>query len=99
MSYISTGLGLLQFALERAGESPTDTTGDYYAISKKYITRAILQVCGAAPFPWALKYPPGVLSLTAKVTGSVTLVSGTTWTLSTTLANSQAGKKVYLDSQ
>ena len=99
MSYLTFGLNILRYALERAGEDELDTTGDYYLIAKQHVTRSIVRILRAAPFPFALKTPPGILSLVAKSTGTVSSISGSTWTLSLSIAVSQAGKKIYMDDE
>lgn len=98
MSYLTFGKDILEAILFRAGEE-TDSNSDYFAQSKKYVIRAIADVHKAAPFPFALKDPPGIISLVAKVTGTVNSIAGTTWTLAATIATSQAGKKIILDSE
>ena len=98
MAAITTGQGLKNHALFRCGEK-TDGTSDYATQIEQYVLDALNDVHAAAPFYFVLADPPGVLSLVAKVAATVTSIAGTTWTLSGTIATSQAGKKVYLDSE
>ena len=98
MSYTTTGQDILTHVLFRGGEDVA-ASSDYTATTKTHIMRAYADVVRFAPFPWALKHPPGVLSLVATVTGTVSSISGVTWTLAATIATSQVGKQIVLDGE
>lgn len=101
--YFETGSLILQDVLFRAGER-TDLTGplvsDYLDIAKSFVQRAYHDILSAAPWPWGLTDPPGVLSLVAKVTGTCDVTLGSTSvTLSAVLAPSMVGRWLEIDNE
>jgi len=98
MSYLTTGQDILLHTLMRGGEKQ-DATSPYYTRATQYVMRALADITAFAPWPWALKATPGVLSIAAAVTETASSISGTTWTMQSSIAASQAGKKIILDSQ
>ena len=67
MANLTTISDVVQDVLFRAGQNPTDTSGDYYAKALQYANRTRLELLkGNGPlkpeanvaFKWAVKYPP-----------------------------------------
>lgn len=100
--YLETADLILQDVLGRAGEKTAITgsnVSDYLARAKRYVQHAYFDVLEHAPWPWALKDPPGVLTLAAKQTGTATITEGSTAvTLGATIATSMAGRWFHVDS-
>lgn len=95
------GQEILQDVLFRAGER-TDLSGtntsDYLDVAKVFVQRAYYDVLSYAPWPWALKDPPGVLSLVPKVTGTATCTqTSTSVTLGAVIATTMAGRWFEID--
>lgn len=102
MSYYQYGQDILQDILWRAGEPNvlTGATSDYLTVAKQYIQRAYNDLLGYAPWPWALKHPPGVLSVLAKKTNTATIAQdATSVTLGTSIATSVAEWWLIVDSE
>jgi len=95
MSYFQYGQDILQDVLHRAGE-PITLSGagasDYINQAKKYVQRAYYDILAYAPWPWALKDPPGILDVLKKKTNTATCTNGSTSvTLGTSISASVAG--------
>lgn len=100
--YLETGQLILQDALFRAGELTTLTgvISDYLDEAKKFVQRTYFDVLEYAPWPWALKDPPGILTVYAKKTNTATVTrDSTAVTLGAAIASSVAGWWFQVDSQ
>ncbi len=101
--YLQTGQLILQDVLGRCNE-PTALTGndvsDYLNDTKALVQRVYYDILEYAPWPWALKDPPGVLTVYAKVTGSATVTKdNAAVTLGATIATSKTGWWFQVDGQ
>lgn len=100
--YCVTGQDILQVVLMTAGEKTalTGVTSDYLTIAKGFIQRSYYDILEYAPWPWALKDPPGILTVMAKKTNTATVTNGsTTVTLGTSIAESVAGWWFQIDDE
>lgn len=99
MATYEFGLDCLNDALFRASE-PTDRTSDYDNAAKDYIQRVYWDCYSYAPWPWAKKYPPGVVDLAAEVTGTADFTKdSTTVTLSAAISTSMTNRKIKADNE
>lgn len=100
MPYFEYGRDILQDVLFRAGEK-TDLVGilsDYFDRTKVYIQRVYKDILGYAPWPWAIKNPPGVLNIEKARKNTLTVDNGSTSaTLGSSVPVSLAGYFVFLD--
>lgn len=100
MSSYTTFLDLVQAALDRAGESPTDTTGDYYAAAQREVVAAVHKLGNAHPFLW-LRTTGALVTTAPYTTGTVQVTNGSaTATLSGAPAaglGSFTGRKLVVD--
>jgi hypothetical protein len=76
---LSTFTELVQDVLDRAGENPSDTSGDFYAAAQRQVVRAYRELCNKYPFLWLRASRPAVFVTVAPyTTGTVTLTAGST---------------------
>jgi len=103
MSYLQYGCDILKDVLFRAGELSAvsgTSVSDYLGQTKVFVQRAYNEVLEYAPWPWALKDPPGVLSLTEKATGSAVFThASTAVTLCASDDTSRTGYWIWLDDE
>lgn len=103
MSELDLGQDILRYVLRRGGEIlPGDTdemTADHLIDTKIAINQAYWWLCGYRSWRWARKFPPVQFISTAKVTATVSSISGNTLTLSAALSPSMADRKVFLDAE
>lgn len=103
MSYYETGQDILIDVLQRGGERTALTggnTSDYLIPCKRYVQRAYEDILAFAPWPWALKNPPGILNISAKKTNTATITSGSTSvTLGTSISTSVSGWWLLIDAE
>lgn len=102
MAYLATANLIVQDVLNRAGEltALTGTTSDYLAQTKQFVQRSYYDVLLYAPWPWALKDPPGVISMVAKSTGTATFTLGSAnITASAIITGSKVGYWMWLDNE
>jgi hypothetical protein len=94
-----TGQDILQNILRRGGDIlPTETvtsSADHLIDVKLYTNAAYWEICALKP--WRFNKKRKQFASIAKVTGSVSSISGTSVTLSATIATSMAGRKIFLD--
>lgn len=65
--------------LDLAGESTTDTAGDFYATAGRALDEAYQDICDRHPWLWLRKNPPGVLATVAPITtGTVAVTNAST---------------------
>lgn len=63
--------------LDRAGESATDTAGDFYAAAGRFVVRAHQDLCNAHPYLFLRKDPPGALvTVVPYRTGTLAVTGG-----------------------
>ena len=94
----TTGADIYADVLARAG-----IDGDSDKV-KRYINRAYYDLLQIEPWPWALKYPPGIINVLSSIEdtltateGSATVTLTTTDSSSTNLASSNDNYKLWLD--
>ena len=100
LTYFKYGADILQDVLFRGGEltALTGTTSEYLTRCKGYVQRAYHDIVIAAPWPWALKDPPGTLDIVAKQTNTATATQGSNAvTLGTTISSTVAGYWFEID--
>ena len=80
LTYFKYGADILQDILFRGGEltALTGSTSQYLTRAKGYIQRVYHDIVIGAPWPWALKDPPGTLNIVAKQTGNATATQDST---------------------
>jgi hypothetical protein len=73
---------------------------EFYDVARDHVNRAYYEILTDKPWPWALKDPPGVLNVVAKVTGTATIAhDSTSITLGATISSSMAGRWFEIDSE
>lgn len=78
MSY-SNFAEMREALLDRAGESPTDTAGGFYAASSRELVRSGRELARYHPWLFLRKYPPGAFVTVAPyTTGTITVTKGST---------------------
>lgn len=89
---------LLQDVLRRAGESPTDTAGDFYTAAQRAVDRIHNELLNFHPFLWSRQYPPGVIrTVDDLTTGTVNVQNGSTAiTFSSAPAASVANREIVI---
>jgi len=105
MGQWDTGQDIVIDVLGRAGELRGNTrtfanaaNSDYFEAAKEYVLRIYRDFLADAPWPFALKDPPGLLALKGEVSGQGSATNGsTTVTLDATIATSMAGRKFKMD--
>lgn len=91
------GLDLLKYTLSFGGQSES-TSDDYATQVKAAIRSTYWGILALEPWSFALASSPGVISTIAKQSVSVSSISGTTVTLSDTIAATMVGRKFYMTS-
>src|SRR3990167_5930313 len=84
--------------LDRAGEDPTDTTGDWYTPAQRQLVRAYHEILNAHPYLFLRVAPPGSFRTTAPLTtGTITVTAGlTAVTFSSAPAASVANREIHV---
>ena len=68
-----------QDVLDRAGEDPADTAGDFYATAGRQIVRGYHELCNAHPYLFLRATPPGALRTVGPITaGTILVTNGST---------------------
>lgn len=94
---LAFGKDLLFYVLKFAGQSAS-TTDDYADQAKAAIRSNYWELLCLEKWPFAMASSPGVITTVAKSAVTVSSISGSTITLSATIAASMAGRKFYVDS-
>ncbi len=99
---LTYGLEILNNFLWRARqlELMKENQQEFYDAAMQHVNRAYYELLTLHPWPWALKDPPGVLNVVAKVTGTATIAhDATSVTLDATISSSMAGRWFEIDAE
>lgn len=91
------GQDLLYYVLGFAGQSQS-TSDDYASHAKAAIRQNYWEVLQMEPWLFALNPTPGIITTYAEQSITISSISGATVTLSSTIATSMAGRKIFLNS-
>lgn len=92
-----TGEDVLLYVLAQGGQKAA-TTDDHATLCQANVHLAYWSLLAHKAWTFAKARTPKVVTTDAKVSATVSSISGATVTLSDTISTSQAGKKFYLDS-
>ncbi len=96
MANYTFGKDIVEDVLFRASEHETDS--DYLTQAQQYVNRAYYSFLCYADWPFAKKYPPGIINFPGEETGTASVTNGNTAiTLATTIVADMVNRKIYFD--